>query len=166
MVCHNILNNSRESFMIYPIIQMIRVVRLRRDLDHLSLTFINHLLIRRLLLVDHMSSIMGQFIMDSGQRRDWEKIKVYKFGRMEVSMKDIGWMTKHMGTVDWYMQMEMFTMVNGIKIRHMAVAPTNFLAGQNMLEIGKTISTMGTVLKLGQMLPHMKATMSTERNTE
>ena len=47
-----------------------------------------------------MNLIMEQYITDSGQKKDIEKEKVYKYGKMEVSMKDTGKETKLMVKVD------------------------------------------------------------------
>ena len=34
-----------------------------------------------------MSLIMGLFIMDNGLKKDLERVKAFKFGRMPVNMK-------------------------------------------------------------------------------
>jgi hypothetical protein len=44
-----------------------------------------------------MSLIMGLFIMDNGLKKDLERVKAFKFGRMPVNMKGIGRMIKPTG---------------------------------------------------------------------
>ena len=44
-----------------------------------------------------MSLIMGLFIMDNGLKKDLERVKAFKFGRMPVNMKGIGRMIKQTG---------------------------------------------------------------------
>ncbi len=46
----------------------------------------------------------------------------FRFGQMERNMKDIGKITKLMGRVNFGMQMEMYTMESGKKIKHMEKA--------------------------------------------
>ena len=89
-----------------------------------------------------MSLIMGQFIMDSGIKKDKEKEKAFRFGRMEPNMKAIGNLIRLMVMADLFIQMETVITVNGLMIRHMEEEHMIILMEQLIQEIGKKINNM------------------------
>lgn len=66
---------------------------------------------------------MEQFIKVNGKAQR-DTVMEYKFGLMVENMKVIGAMTKHMAKENFIMQMVMFMMVCGKRIRQMALVFT------------------------------------------
>ena len=64
------------------------------------------------------------------------------------------------------MLMEMYTKENGSMIRPKGVVLMSIWMAQSMLETGKKIDKMDTVLKLGQIMQNMKEIMNLVKNME
>lgn len=98
--------------------------------------------------------IMEQFIKVNGKaKRDMDL--EYKFGQMELNMKDIGKTIRLMAKESSGMPMEMFLMVNGKMIKHMVTEFIFMLMEQNTKENGKMICNMAKEQKFGQMVLDM-----------
>jgi len=91
-----------------------------------------------------MSLIMGLFIMDNGLKKDLERVKAFKFGRMPVNMKGIGRMIKPTGMEGWFILTVIATMEIGSMIRLMEEEFMSMLMALSILEIGKKINSTGT----------------------
>lgn len=98
--------------------------------------------------------IMEQFIKVNGKAKIGMDLE-YKFGLMELNMKDIGKIIRLMGKESFGMLMETFLMVNGKMIRHMVTEFIFMLMEQNMKENGKMICNMVKEQKFGQMVQDM-----------
>ena len=113
-----------------------------------------------------MNLTMVLYITVNGPKKDIEKEKEYKYGKMEVSIKDIGKLIKQMGKEDLYMQMVMSMKENGSMTRLRVVAHMSIWMEPSMLEIGKKTDKMAMELKLGLIMLNMKAIMNSVKNME
>ena len=94
------------------------------------------------------------------------KEKVAKSGQTGPCMKDGGWKTKLMAKEDLSMQMEMFTMVNGLMIKLMDSVFIAILMEPSMRDIGKKINNMVKDSKHGLMVLGMKDNTFRAKNME
>jgi hypothetical protein len=81
----------------------------------------------------------------------------FRYGLMELNMKDSGKTIKHMEKESFGMRTGMFSMVSGKRIRLMAMAFTLMLMAQSTKVIGSRIYSMGKESSSGLMAPSMTA---------
>src|SRR5207253_3832912 len=87
-------------------------------------------------------------------------VKVCKYGRMDLFMKDTGNMTKPMVKEDLYMLIKMCMKEIGKMIRLTDMAFTTMLMELNTKENGKMINNTDMVRKHGLMVHSMKVSIS------
>ena len=75
----------------------------------------------------------------------------FKFGRTAADTTDSGRKAWLMAEVDWCTLMEMFTMVNGRKTKHMDMVPNKTTTEVDTKDNGSTTNSMVKEKKLGQM---------------
>jgi len=93
------------------------------------------------------------------------KVKAFKYGRMDRSMKATGKMTNLMDLVVLSMQTVTTTMETGIMIWLRALGHTVITKDQNMSEAGKMTSKMALALKFGLMVLSLKVRSKMDKNT-
>ena len=108
---------------------------------------------------------MGHIMKENGLEVS-KTAKGFKFGLMDLFMRATGNKIKPMDVGDSSMLMAMFTTEIGRMIKHMVMEDIITLMELNMKEIGSKINSMATVRKFGQIMPSMKVSTMTERNTD
>lgn len=83
-------------------------------------------------------------------------VMVNKCGRMVLAMREIGRRIKHKVMENYITVITMCMKGNGLRIRQMERVSIHMQMGQNIMEIGKTISNMVMVRNPGQMGLFMK----------
>ena len=83
-------------------------------------------------------------------------VKVNKFGKMEVSLKELGKIIKHMDLEDLFIRKEIHTKVNGSKIKPMDLESIPIMMEQFIAGNGLKILNKVKGLKLGPMGPHLQ----------
>jgi hypothetical protein len=94
-----------------------------------------------------------------------ERAKESKSGKMVLSIRVTGKMTRQMERADSSMLMATSMRVSGITIKPREGAPTNTQMAPSILVIGRKIDSTVTALKPGQTMPSTRATTSKERST-
>jgi hypothetical protein len=87
-----------------------------------------------------------------------------KNGLMVHAMKEIGRMIKPMVSENYFMPMETYTKVNGLKIKRMVRVPTRTLMEPDIMDSGKKINNMDTELRHGLMELVMRANTLKEKS--
>lgn len=87
-----------------------------------------------------------------GREMEWE----YKYGQMDLFMKDFGSMIKQMAREDLFMLIEMFMKEIGEMIRQRDMVFTIIQMEQSMKDSGRMISNMVEEKNHGQMVLCMK----------
>jgi hypothetical protein len=106
-----------------------------------------------------------QFMKDNG-KEDSEMALVNRLGQMELNTLVSGLKIKPRVKVDLFMLMEISMMDFGLTIKLTATVFINILMGLSMKVIGKMIYNMAMVLKLGLMVVDMKVNTALEENME
>ncbi len=89
----------------------------------------------------------------------------FRLGQMALNIKAIGKITRQVGKVSLRMQMAIFMMANGKKIKHQDLAFIYIITALSIKDNGcKTIS-MAMAFKFGQMEVSMKEFISKEKKT-
>ena len=102
-------------------------------------------------------------IKESGTtNRILETAEVCKSGKTDQGMMDSGKMDRHMERVDLFMQKEIFTRVNGAKIKLMGMVSNKTIKAADMKETGRTINKMVKESRNGQMVQFTKVNIKME----
>ena len=102
---------------------------------------------------------MVQSILDNGNQ-DFVMVEEYKYGKMGLTMKDIGKTIKLMEREDLFIQTEIFMRENGKMIKLMVVVFTNIPMALNIEDNGQKTNKKEKGLRPGLMEQDMKETIS------
>lgn len=118
---------------------------------------------KKILISHHVDLIVEQFMMVNG-RVQREMGMVCKYGQMERSMKEFGLTIKHVEKENFFILMAIFLKVNGKMIRQMVMEFIDIVMELFMKGVGSRIFKMGTVQKLGQIIPPLSVCIKKEKN--
>lgn len=103
--------------------------------------------------------------MDNG-KGSVEKDMEFKPGLMELDIKEIGIITKHLDEESSFMLIMIFMMENGATIKPMAMESMSMPMAQGMKDIGKMIIKMAMDNNNGQMEVHMLESINKGKNMD